>query len=309
MEADCEVKRKMRTHVIWLWIVIIQVCCNSYLLMASGSDNESIPDDEVNDFDANMAKYNMSDLKLSYSGKPEEDLDSFVAKFKSYAALRDYTTEKTALAIVTKIVGHASVFLETIPDAEKDTIQKIHDLLKKNFEGNSWRWSVESKLLSRKQLGNESLDMYASDIMRWCRQVKKSESEQLSIFVRGLLPTLRGFVFSKEPKTFMESLDAARLGLAVQQTLNDDPVNSNVIPKEKQESVNEIHSVLESITDEISNITTKLEKMQNDSQGKEETHQTNYRPRREIICYRCGRKGHAWRRCYAKYGVDGKNLN
>ncbi len=201
--------------------------------MASGSDIDDIKSeihsesdssvssdeelDEIVDFHAlNMAcKYDMKDCDLRFSGNPEDDLESFITKFNNFAALRDYTPVKAALAITNKIAGHASIFLESVPSSDKDTVQKIHDVLKERFECDSWRWGVESKLLSRKQLPNESLDDYASDIMRWCKQVEKTDSEQMSIFVRGLLPSLRGFVFSKEPKTFRNALDAARLGIAV----------------------------------------------------------------------------------------------
>jgi len=70
-------------------------------------DNNHISDSENSDTDStdsdfvNMAyKYDMRDCELRYSGDPEDDLDSFITKFKNYAALRDYTAEKQALAIV-----------------------------------------------------------------------------------------------------------------------------------------------------------------------------------------------------------------
>jgi len=288
--------------------------------MKSDSDSDSISEDEIIEFD--MAKYDLSTLHLKYSGNPEDDLDAFIVKFKNHAVLRDYTPDKSALALISKIDGHASIFLESIPDSDKDTVQKIHDLLKKYFEGDSWRWGVESKLLSRKQLINESLDTYASDIMRWCRQIKKPDSEQLSIFVRGLLPSLRGFVFSKQPKTFREALDAARLGLTVQNTASESVTSSCSAKPEKNhhESVSSLHATLDSITGVVSNLTSRLDKLEFDKssqvnfpsnygQRNDTAHQSNFRPRRAIVCYRCGRIGHEWRRCYAKHGVDGKPLN
>ncbi|XP_072036114.1 uncharacterized protein [Amphiura filiformis] len=205
--------------------------------------SDSSSDDEILDFDLNMAtKYDMYDLKIKYSGDPEDDLDSFITKFSNYAALRDYTAPKAALALTIKIEGNASVFLESIPESDKDTVDKIKALLKENFEGDSWRWGIESKLLSRKQLTNETLDVYASDIMRWCRQVGKTDSEQMSIFVRGLLPSLRGFVFSKEPKTFRNALDAARLGIAVQQTAESDTSSTKTV-ENSSNSVDEVNVV------------------------------------------------------------------
>jgi hypothetical protein len=265
------------------------------------------------------SKYSTQDFELKYSGNPEDDLESFITKFKNYAALRDYNAEKSALAITTKIVGHASIFLESIPDSDKNTVQKIHDLLKENFEGDSWRWGVESKLLSRKQLPNETLDSYTSDIIRWCRQSNKSDAEQMSIFVRGLLPSLRGFVFSKEPKTFRNALEAARLGTAVQQTTDSDsPSNTKTVDSVNTDSVNDVNFTLDSVVNAVSNLVTRLDKLEDDSKkskkvsfaNSSQTHLPNHTfARKNIACYRCGRLGHKWRKCYAKYGVDGKPLN
>ena len=190
----------------------------------SDSDSDSKSDISIEEVElevANMAKYDMHNCDIKYSGRPDDDVDNFISRFETYAELRDYTVPKSILALQTKVDGNARVYLDSIPNADKDTITKIKDLLKSNFEGSSWKWSVESKLLSRKQLTSETLDDYACEILRWCKQVDKSDSEKLSIFVRGLLPSVRAFVFSKEPETFKQALDAARLGISVQQTAND----------------------------------------------------------------------------------------
>ena len=308
----------------------------------SDSDSKSVISlnsiEEVELDVANMAKYDMHNCDIKYSGNPDDGVDNFISRFKTYADLRDYTAPKSILALQTKVYGNARVYLDSIPDTDKDTITKIKDLLKSNFEGSSWKWSVESKLLSRKQLTSETLDDYACEIIRWCKQVGKSEAEKLSIFVRGLLPSVRAFVFSKEPESFKQALDAARLGISVQQTAND----SLFAPAQSQNTepqVNSIHSVLDTLTGVVSNIATRMEKLEHDkhvsfsspldrtynsdsisssSQPRHQPSQTWNQPRqsqapyrsyRKLVCNRCGRVGHGWRKCYAKFDVNRNPLN
>jgi hypothetical protein len=297
----------------------------------SDSDNKSdISLDDIIEFDLdefNMAsKYDMHNYDIRYSGSPNDDVDTFISSFKNYAKLRDFIEEKSVLALQTKIYGHARIYLDSIAIGEKNTIDKIEQLFKDNFEGSSWKWNIESKLLSRKQLPAESHDDYACDIIKWCKQLKKSDSEQLSVFVRGLLPSVRAFVFAKEPKTFKEALDAARLGISVQQTAKESSPSMNT--ESPQVSVNSIHSTLDTLTGIVSNIATRMEKLEHNkhvsfsSPVKEHssssanehnfsqtgTHPSQV-PRRKLVCDRCGRVGHGWRKCYAKYDINRIPLN
>ena len=76
----------------------------------------------------------------------------------------------------------------------------------------------------------------------------------MSIFVRGLWPSLIAIVFSIEPETFREALDAARWGIAVQQTANCDLYDSSSA-KDKgtpKESVNDISNTLNLISGVVS---------------------------------------------------------
>ena len=70
--------------------------------------------------------------------------------------------------------------MESIPTDQKDTVDKIYHLLKNHFEGNSWRWNVKTKLLSRRQLPTETLDDYACDIMHLCKTSKQLKGKQLT---------------------------------------------------------------------------------------------------------------------------------
>ena len=260
----------------------------------------------------------MSSTGLTYSGNPDDDLDSFLTRFDDYATLKEFTGPKKILALGTCISGHARVFLDTISSSEKDTVNKIAALLKANFEGPSWKWSIESQLLNRKQRSTESLDNYSSDIMLWCRQSKKSEAETLSIFVRGLLPSLRAFVMAKQPETFRAALDAARLGIAVQDCGENVPPNSSQKDKFQAPEVNTLQSTLDTLTGLVSQMSSRLDRLENNqpktqtmgrAQNNRSQNNRQKRPQRSVICWRCGFTGHKMANCYAARDRDGRPLN
>lgn len=286
----------------------------------SESDSESDSDTSVeSDSDVIMTdKYDMRLSRLSYSGNPDDDLQSFMSKFNDYAILRDFTAAKTFLALKTCISGHARVFLDTVNPTEKDSVIKIEALLSTNFEGPAWKWNIESQLLNRKQQPSENLDNYASDIMLWCKQSKKSQAETMSLFLRGLLPSLRGFVMTKQPESFQAALEAARLGIAVQNcnqpSIPTSSAQANVVcPPE----VNVFQSTVETLTGLVKDMSTRLEKLEvTESKPQQSNTQTQgtrsnnkLRPQRSVICWRCGFPGHRRANCYAIRDRDGRPLN
>lgn len=280
--------------------------------------------DPGQDSDSNMAKYDLTKVKLSYSGNSDEDIHSFVSQFKNYAKLRDFVASKQILAFNSCIFGHARVFLDTIPDDQKTSIEDIVKLLEHNFQGETWRWSIESKLLERKQSPTETLDSYASGIMIACRQLKKSDSEMQSFFIRGLLPELRGFVMAQKPDGFQATVDAARLGCSVSLCgQQNSPIASSVNtiqPNSAQASPKtDLEQKLDSVLHSVSSVSSRLEKLElrSDKPIPTPRYNKNYmatykvpnKNKRTLICHRCGKVGHKWRNCYAKRDCHGVPLN
>ena len=93
--------------------------------------------------------------------------------------------------------------------------------------------------------------------MLWCRQTKKSEPETLSYFLRSLLPSLRAFVMAKQPETFRDALDAARLGISVQECDTPRPLNPPQIDN-VETPVNTLNSTLEILTDLVPHMSQSL---------------------------------------------------
>ena len=129
--------------------------------------------------------------------------------------MRDFASDKRALALGLRLKGLAAVCFSGLTDSDNNYFSKVVTTLRQVFEGDSVRWIREAKLADRSQGDSESIDSYATDILQWSRQLKCSENEQMGRFVRGLKPSLKAFVISKQPHTMVEAIDFARLGESV----------------------------------------------------------------------------------------------
>jgi hypothetical protein len=125
---------------------------------------------------------------------------------------------------------------------------------------------------------------------------------------------------SKQPVSFRAALDAARLGIAVQ-NCNDPVVHANparvnlVNPPEG----NTLQSTLNTLTGLVSHMTSRLDKLENNQsnitqsrdQGKSSGSQSSKqrRPQRNVVCWKCGFTGHKIAHCYAIRDRDGRPLN
>ncbi|XP_072037014.1 uncharacterized protein [Amphiura filiformis] len=178
-----------------------------------------------------MSKYE-GHFKESYSGKPEENLELFLARFELNSQLRDFADAKKHLALNLRLKGNASIWVSTLPDGQKDTYAHLKAALIEHFQGNDMKWVNESKLSSRIQTEAESLDDYFSDILTLCHRLGKSEQEKLTHFICGLKPNLRAFVISKEPESIDKAVHFARLA----QTVTNLPSTPSVNLEQRKDS-------------------------------------------------------------------------
>ena len=258
------------------------------------------------------AKYCMAGFNQFYYGLPTEDLDEFIRQFEAHATLANFTGEKKKTSFQTRLKGNANICFNGLTEDEKSSYDNIVKALKDNYQGESWKWQMNTKLLTRKQGTNESIDDFASDIMKLSAQLSKPIEEQMSYFVRGLQPHIQSFVIGKEPKTLKEAIDHARLGVLVEQVKQSQVSSSNIQGNEACTSEPQIHSV---------QFTQQQSHSHNPhyNSGFNSGYNRGYRSSRgrwqgrrrgqEIVCYRCSKLGHIRRQCTEMFDIHGYSLN
>ena len=80
---------------------------------------------------------------------------------------------------------------------------------------------MRQMLSARKQGSNEPQDKYIEDLQNKFDNLELSEKEQVWFFTQGLRPDTQGEVLMRQPRTFQEAENVARLTQIVQQSIQD----------------------------------------------------------------------------------------
>ena len=142
---------------------------------------------------------------------------------ENYLTLRRIdTSTPTALAeLVLNLAGPAEDFYYSLPGDCKDTFTKLRDALKERFANENQSWIIWQAITTRQQGPVEPLDTYLTDLTGKFRRINISDADKMRYFVQGLRADLRETVLLKQPKTFREAEEMARLASAVKTTMSN----------------------------------------------------------------------------------------
>ena len=138
-------------------------------------------------------------------------------------------------------------------------------------------WSFQEKLYKRKQTSHETVDEYVHDLRVIGAHLKKTDSDMLETFVLGLKPILKNHVISKDPKSFNNAENEARLAEMAHALENSCEIQ-NIKSSESM-------SVASTVTQSTMKLNTSSE------------HRTKIRKKKMFSCFRCGNQGHKQKRC------------
>ena len=98
-------------------------------------------------------------------GQVTEDLNSWVDKFRSIAALNKWSAEDKARLLQLYLTGAARTFYHTLPGPTKTHSDTAVEALRAHFDGPACN-ALHLTLHNRKQMPNEIVSQYTDDLER-----------------------------------------------------------------------------------------------------------------------------------------------
>ena len=160
-----------------------------------------------------------------FHGYDSEDINRWLDKIENYLRLRRISLPSpTALAeLIMNLAGPAEDFYYFLPPDQKGTYADLRDSLRELFANDNQSWIIWQAVSTRQQGAMETLDTYLTDLTNKFRRLNITDAEKMRCFVQGLRPEIRETVLLKQPKSFREAEEMARLTCAVKTTMNNSP--------------------------------------------------------------------------------------
>ena len=104
--------------------------------------------------------------------------------------------------------------------SDKDDFEKLYIMLRERFSSKDRVWRMRRKLTATKQGPNEPLDRYIEDLQHMFDNLELTEEEKVWFFTQGLHTDTQKEVLMRQPRTFREAENFARLTQTGQQSIN-----------------------------------------------------------------------------------------
>jgi len=109
----------------------------------------------------------------TFSGRAVEDADGFIKAFDRYAKYRDITDNDKKLNLFVILLHNAAAsWLDSLPDSSKDTYDHLLAVFAIRYSlTESLKFKCANDLFSRKQLPDESVDNYVTQMRKTARLI------------------------------------------------------------------------------------------------------------------------------------------
>lgn len=154
----------------------------------------------------------------SFSGDGNSDVNSFIRNLNLTGAYHNMNSTQKANLLPLLLTGTAQLWFHSATHLSGKSYEELCDALVQQFHTEADMWVLKQQIANRKQMPNETVAQFASDIRSLGHRLNLPSEQNLNTFVQGLRPGLKNYVVLQRPKTFAEAENLAKL----KETLPDD---------------------------------------------------------------------------------------
>jgi len=156
-------------------------------------------------------------LPNQFGSGPDEDPAEFWRRLDNYVAYKNLAADASIRLAKAMFVQSACDWLDGLEDAKKDTLEHLKEAFTESFiQPSILRFKSAREIFGKKQGTGETVDIYVNNVNRLRTLGRRigleaDDNTLLYAILSGLKPSLSGFVIGKNPQTFSEAVDAARI--------------------------------------------------------------------------------------------------
>ena len=151
-------------------------------------------------------------LPNPFRGTPDEDASEWWRRLNNYHTFKG-NDEATKLRLTKALfVEEGCDWLEGLENDKKDTYEHLETAFKARFvHPPVLKFRSAYELFGKKQRADETVDAYVNRLSTLSKKVDVDDKSLLYALVSGLRAPMASYVLGRNPQTFSEAVDAARL--------------------------------------------------------------------------------------------------
>jgi hypothetical protein len=149
----------------------------------------------------------------TFSGKANEDADSFMNAFERYIRYREIKNADKKLNLLAVLLTNAAGdWYEALPDSSKDSYDNLRAAFASRYQStDTIKFKSAAEIFSRKQGETQSVDDYVTQMCKLAKLCSADENILKFAIINGLKPYISVQVTQAKPATIDEILEVARL--------------------------------------------------------------------------------------------------
>jgi len=159
---------------------------------------------------------------VMFHGYEKENVDRWLQRFTLYLANRRIQEEsrQAAIQLALYLSGPEESFYYNLLSVVQASYTDLREHIKERFAPAHRSLRLRQALSIRRQGASETIEKFLADLNGKFSCLDLRNEDKLSYLVQRLRPDIQAEVLKKEPKTYAEAEDAARLIYSIQQALS-----------------------------------------------------------------------------------------